>query len=195
MIPPIPSRTDFIHMLTEPPQWLTASLAGLDTTELDATPFPGKWSYREFINHIVGADLGWTDILYRAVRPLRPQHGGWDAAWKDDFERRLRSGDVHDAIAVMVDNHAAVTAWIEQLSDADVLHAFPGVLWLVDAGMHVTIVDSGRWGLYLHPYYHLAFMQRHRVALGKPLPAMERYLTPCPGFDQKAPWPPWSKPQ
>ena len=193
MIPPIPSRTDFIRMLTEPPQWLRESLLGLDVADLDATPFPGKWSYREFVNHIVSADLGWTDILYRSVRPLRPQHGNYDAAWKVDFESRLQGGDVQDVINVMTENHAAMAAWIAQLSEADMLEPFPGVLWLVDAGLQVVIADSGRWGLYLHPYYHLAFMQRHRVALGKPLPAMERYLKPSPGFDQTAPWPPWIK--
>jgi hypothetical protein len=192
MIPPIPSRAEFIRMLAEPPAWVRASLAGLDPADLDATPFPGKWSYRGQIDHIVGVDLGWTDILYRAVRPHRPQHGAWDPAWKDAFEARRTDG-IEAAIAVMEENHAQVAAWIGRLSDEDFMHPFPGVLWLVDAGLKLVVADSGRWGLYLHAYHHLAFMQRHRAALGKPLPAMERYLVRCPGFDPAAPWPPWTR--
>lgn len=192
MTPPIPTRAEFITMLTEPPEWLREALSGLSASDLDAVPCAGKWSYREFITHIVGADLGWTDILYRAVRPHRPDHGVWDPTWKASFEDRLATGDVDTAIAVMTDNHAAMTEWIGRLSEEDFLHPFPGVLWLVDAGLQVVVADSARWGLYLHPYYHLAFMQRHRVALGKPLPVLDRYLQRCPGFDALTPWPPWN---
>jgi hypothetical protein len=195
MIPPIPTRSAFITMLSEPPRWLEESLTGLSPADLDAQPIPGKWSYREFINHIVGVDLGWTDILYRSVRSVRPECprlGSWPADWKAAYDRRLADGDTTTALAVLRENHAAVADWIGSLSDEDFLHPFPGVLWLIDAGLQVVVADQGRWGLYLHPYYHLAFMQRHRVALGKPLASMERYLHPCPGFDQSAPWPPWT---
>jgi hypothetical protein len=192
MIPPIPSRHDFIRMLREPPAWLDESLHGLSDHDLNATPLVGKWSYRGFILHIVGAAIGWTDILYRAVRPLRPQYGAWDPTWNTDFNARLATTSVPDAIAVLRENHAQVSAWVASMSDEDFLAEFPGVLWLADAGLRVVIADSGRWGLYLHPYYHLAFMQRHRVALGKPLPALERYLVRCPGFDTTIAWPPWT---
>ena len=192
MTPPIPTRAEFANMLSKPPEWLREALGGLDATDLDAVPFAGKWSYREFIAHIVGADLGWTDILYRSVRPHRPQHGAWDSTWKSDFEARLAGGDVESMISVMTDNHRAMAEWIGCLSDEDFLNPFPGVLWLVEAGLQVVVADSGRWGLYLHPYYHLAFMQRHRIALGKPLPTLDRFLQRSPGFDALTPWPPWT---
>lgn len=193
MTPPIPTRAEFIQMLTQPPGWLSEAVIGLSADDLDATPLIGKWSYRAFIAHILEADLGWTDILYRAVRPLRPAAGIWDPHWKAAYATRLATGDIGTAIAVMNESHADVATWINRLSDDDFLHPFPGVLWLVDAGLKVVVADSARWGLYLHAYYHLAFMQRHRIALGKPLPALDRYLVRSPGFDHQTPWPPWTK--
>lgn len=179
-------------MLALPPAWLRESLIGMSADDCEATPFAGKWSYRGMIEHVVNADLDWTDILYRAVRPLRPQHGAWNPEWRADFDRRRKIGDINTAIDVMAENHAQFSTWIRTLDDEDFLQPFPGVLWLIEAGLKVVVADSGRWGLYLHPYHHLAYLQRHRVALGKPLPTMDRYLERPPGFDAQTPWPPWT---
>ena len=194
MFPPIPSRAAFIRMLAEPPAWLGEAMEGLDAAELEARPFPGTWSLREMIAHVVEVDLGWSDILYRAVRPLRPQHGAYEPTWKARFDLRRADLDPLEPIAMMAENHAAMAEWIQRLSDADFLHPFPGVLWLVDAKLPVVVADSGRWGLYLHPYHHLAYIQRQRVALGRPLASLERFLQRCPGSDPQALWPPWVAP-
>jgi len=63
MVPPIPTRGAFTTMLAEPPEWLRESLVGLTESELDVTPFAGKWSYHQQLNHIVDAALDWTGIV------------------------------------------------------------------------------------------------------------------------------------
>ena len=186
----LPNKDELLGLLVQPMGWISESLVGLSAADLEARPFAGKWSYREFVDHIVGADLGWTNIMYEAVRPLIPGSGVYDPRWRVPFDARCARG-IDESVAAMADNHHAVIAWLEQIPADQFIRPFaPREQWMIDGGMSFVIADQGRWGLVLHPYYHLAYMHRHRLALGNPLPAMERYLTACNGFDP-ANWPPW----
>lgn len=171
-----PYRVSLLQNLRQAPERLRAAADGLTAADLDADLVPGKWTCRQLLAHIVGVDLGWTDIMRESVSPCHPQLPpyvkGWNAAALARLER-----SVADALAVFDQNHAEVVAYLELLAEEDFTREHPSVSWLVQAKIPFVIKESVNWGLSVHVDWHLKQLHQRRVLLGKPLAWMATLRT------------------
>lgn len=150
------------------PARLRASVVGLSDEHLDAHPFAGKWSLREYVHHIVEVDLGWSDMLYEAVAPDASIGRAYDAEWNKAALARSKAS-IAAALDVFDQNHCELLQFLAPLPDEAFEKMRPPVKWMKTHNLQFQINDNGNWGLVMHVDHSLQFMHRLREKVGKPL--------------------------
>ncbi|HEY8668625.1 MAG TPA: DinB family protein [Tepidisphaeraceae bacterium] len=171
-----PYKESLLFNLRQAPGRLRGAVDGLSDEEMAQAPVPGKWSTRRCVEHIVQANLGWTDILYEAVCPYHPDLKQHVPGWQQAPMGRITES-VASALQVMRLNHAEVIAFLEHLPEDSFVFEHPPVQWLVQAGIPFVIKESVNWGLSVHVDHHLIHIHAKRVALGKGLDWMAAIRT------------------
>jgi len=170
------SMADLIARLPLAVERLEAALDGLADAELTASPFPGKWSVRETVDHIVNVSIGWTDIFFSAIDDVYQTPRSWSTHWTTPLVAELQ-GSLAEALALYRRHHANMARFLATLPPEDFAREFKIVAFLTEP---FQIKESVNWGLIIHCDYHLATMHKLRTALGKPLPWMQVYLERYP---------------
>ncbi len=176
------SMADLIARLPRAAARVAAALDGITPAHAEETPYPGKWSIRETVEHIAGVSLGWTDIFYDAIAGAYPTPRDADPAWRAPLEAEARQS-LASAVAVYRRHNSAVAEFLAALPAEDFTRPFKIVAFLTEPFL---IKESINWGLVIHADYHLATLHLLRAALGDPLPWMAVYLEryPKPGMER-----------
>jgi hypothetical protein len=170
------SLADLIERLPAAVDRVEAALEGLTAEQCACTPFPGKWSIRQTVEHIALVSLGWTDIFYQAIDGVYPTPRATDLAWRAPLEAQAQES-LAGALAVFRAHNTHIAEFLATLPPTDFLRPFQVVAFLTEPFL---IKESINWGLVIHADYHLATVHRVRLALDLPLEWMAIYLTRYP---------------
>lgn len=170
------SMYDLIERLPKAVTRLEAALDGLSTAECEESPFAGKWSIHQCVEHIALVSLGWTDIFYQAIDGIYPTPCTMNPQWQAALEDDARQG-MPEAVAVYRQHNTAVADFLTTLPASDFDRGFQIVSFLTEP---FQINESVNWGLVIHCDYHLATLHKLRLQLGVPLAWMGVYLERYP---------------
>lgn len=142
---------------------LNYAVDGLTPEQLRARTGPGAWSIAELVNHLLDADLVYSERMKRVVAEPNPTLLAFD---QDLWAQKLnyQEADVPTAVSLFNANRQWTAGLLRRLSDDDFAragqHSEAGRVTL--AGLLATITG--------HLDHHLRFLYTKRANLGVALP-------------------------
>ena len=169
-------KTPLLEMLPAVVPRLKRTIESLTPAELEQHAIPGKWSIREYVEHIVSVHIGWSDICYEAVCPFHPEIRAYRKDWAASWLAELKTG-LDRCFEIYAASNAEMLAFLAKLPPESFSREYPPVQWLVKENLKFVIKESVRWGLVGHLDHSIPYMHRIRLAMGRPLPWMAEFKT------------------